>query len=364
MDNAKKSNILKVLKIVICVLLIAAVLVVGILFFPLSGKKHVEIWSVDQRFDIAKIKTVEKERDDFKILVLSDTQLWSNLIKNKECYEQIDALVEKTQPDLITFTGDMLSAFASRFSIHNFIKHMDSYKIPWAPVFGNHDNEIPTNSLNWQVDQYMKSEYCVMQKGPSNLYGCGNYVVNITQDGAPVYSLFMFDNGRYIEYDNDIGTKEVYMGYEQIAWYEWNVKGIGEATGRTVPSMTFSHFAQPEFREAIEKYGVKDKNDIYRIPEEYGSGYCAYLPGAAPMKSGFFDKCKELGSTKYIFCGHDHENTAAVNVDGITFGYGLKTGPSPVPWNGATETGGTLITITGAADNPTVNFENIVMWEK
>lgn len=364
MDNAKKFNILKVLKIVICVLLIAAVLVVGILFFPLSGKKYVEIWSVDQKFDIAKIKTVENERDDFKILVLSDTQLWSNLIKNKECYEQIDALVEKTQPDLITFTGDMLSAFASRFSIHNFIKHMDAYKIPWAPVFGNHDNEIPTTSLNWQVDQYMKSEYCIMQKGPSNLYGCGNYVVNITQDGAPVYSLFMFDNGRYIEYDNDIGTKEIYMGYEQIAWYEWNVKGIAEAAGRTVPSMTFSHFAQPEFHEAVEKYGVKDKDGIYRIPEEIGSGYCAYLPGCAPVKSGFFDKCKELGSTKYIFCGHDHENTAAVTVDGITMAYGLKTGPSPVPWNGAVETGGTLITITGNAENPTVNVENVVMWEK
>lgn len=329
-------------------------------FFPLTGEKHTEIWSADQDFNIAKIQTVEKDREDFKILMFTDTQLWADLGKNKECYEQMDALVEKTQPDLITLPGDVLSAMSSRFSINSFIKHMESYEIPWAPVYGNHDNEIPSNSLNWQTDKYMEAEHCLMQKGPSNLYGCGNYVINITENDAPVYTIFMLDNGRYIKYDNG-DTKEVYMGYEQIAWYEWNVKGIERTAGRIVPSMTFSHFAQPEFREAVEKYGVKDENDIYTIPEEYGFGYCQYLPGAAPVKSGFFDKCKELGSTKYIFCGHDHENNASITYDGITMTYGLKTGPSPVPWNFAKETGGTLITITGSADNQTVDIEHIVM---
>ena len=141
----------------------------------------------------------------------------------------MDALVEKTQPDLITLPGDNLSAMSSRFSINNFIKHMESYGIPWAPVFGNHDNEIPSNTLNWQADKYMAAEHCLMQKGPSNLYGCGNYVINITEKGEPIYTLFMFDNGRYLEYldeeTNEPYTKEIYMGYEQIAWYEWNVKG-------------------------------------------------------------------------------------------------------------------------------------------
>lgn len=356
----KKSRIIKGITITISVLLVLVLAVVGVLFFPLTGEKHTEIWSADQDFDIAKIQTVEKVREDFKILMFTDTQLWAELGKNKECYEQMDALVEKTQPDLITLPGDVLSAMSSRFSINSFIKHMESYEIPWAPVYGNHDNEIPSNSLNWQTDKYMEAEHCLMQKGPSNLYGCGNYVINITENDAPVYTIFMLDNGRYIKYDNG-DTKKVYMGYEQIAWYEWNVKGIERAAGRTVPSMTFSHFAQPEFREAVEKYGVKDENDIYTIPEEYGFGYCQYLPGAAPVKSGFFDKCKELGSTKYMFCGHDHENNASITYDGITMTYGLKTGPSPVPWNFAKETGGTLITITGSADNQTVDIEHIVM---
>lgn len=356
----KKQKTIKGIKITASVMLVIILIVAGILFFPLSGKKHVEIWSADKTFNINEIQTVEKNREDFKILMFTDTQLWASLSKNKECYEQMDALVEKTQPDLITLPGDILSAMSSRFSINNFIKHMDSYKIPWAPVFGNHDNEIPSNSLNWQADKYMASQYCLMRKGPSNLYGCGNYVINITESGEPVYSLFMFDNGRYIKYDNG-ETKEIYMGYEQIAWYEWNVKGIADAIGTTVPSMTFSHFAQPEFRQAVETLGVKDENDVYTIPEENGSGYCQYLPSAAPVNSGFVDKCKELGSTKYIFCGHDHENNASITYDGITYTYGLKTGPSPVPWNFAKETGGTLITIQGEGVNQSVNIKQIVM---
>ncbi len=355
-----KTKVFKIIRNIILILLAIAIVIVAVLFFPLKGKEHIEIWSKSDKFDISKIETVEKTRDDFKILMLTDTQLWANLGKNKECYDEMDKLVEKTKPDMITLPGDVLSAEASRFSINNFIKHMDSYKIPWAPVFGNHDNEILSNFLNWQGDKYEASKYCLFEKGPSNLYGCGNYVVNIVENGIPVYSVYMFDNGRYLKYDKDT-TKEIYMGYEQIAWYEWNVLGINESAGYTVPSMTFSHFAQPEFKEAIEKYGVKAKDGSYTIPEKYGFGYCQYLPGCAPVKSGFVDKCKELGSTKYIFCGHDHENTASVTDDGITYTYGLKTGPSPVPWNFAKETGGTLITITGQGQSQNVSIDNYVI---
>lgn len=151
------------------------------------------------------------------------------------------------------------------------------------------------------------------------------------------------------------------MGYEQMAWYEWNVKGIAEHEGETVPSMVFTHFALPQTRTAIEELAVKDEaTGRYTVPEEYGFGSCAYFPGAAPVDSGFFDLCKELGSTKYFFFGHDHENNASITYDGMTMTYGLKTGPSPAPWNSAEEYGGTLITIGNASDNYKVSIEHIV----
>lgn len=89
----KKTKALKIVRNVILIFLAVLIVILGVLFFPLSGKKHIEIWSKSDEFDISKIETVSKDREDFKILMLTDTQLWSNPKKNKECYEQMDALV-------------------------------------------------------------------------------------------------------------------------------------------------------------------------------------------------------------------------------------------------------------------------------
>lgn len=358
---SKKKKIMKTVFSVLAVILAVVIVIAAVLFFPLTGKKHVEVWSSGQEFDISTIQTVEKDpNEDFKILVFVDTQLWMDPSDNNACYEQMRALVEKTQPDMLATVGDNISGVTSRFLLKDFIEVMDSFELPWTVVFGNHDDEIPMTTLNWQGDQYMESEYCLFQKGPSNLYGCGNYAVNITENGSPVYTLFMFDNGRYTEYD-DGSTKEIYMGYEQIAWYEWNVKGIAAAAGKTVPSMVFSHFAQPEFKEALEQYAVYHEADgSYTVPEAYGFGSCDYLPGCAPVKSGFFDKCRELGTT-HMICGHDHENNAVITYEGVTMAYGMKTGPSPVPWNFAEETGGTLVTIHTEGSNAAASVEHMVL---
>lgn len=358
---AKRKKVIKILLSVIAAVLAAALVIVGVLFFPLNGKKHIEIWSKSDAFDINKIQTVEKDPErDFKILLITDSQLWANPKDNQKCYEQIKALVEKTQPDMLATVGDNVSGATSRFLLKKFVSLMDSFGLPWTAVFGNHDNEIPMTTLNWQGDKFMEAENCLFQKGPSNLYGCGNYVVNITENGNPVYSLFNFDNGRYTEYD-DGSVKEIYMGYEQIAWFEWNARGIAEAAGRTVPSITFSHFAQPEFQDALEKYAVYNEEDgSCTIPQEYGFGKCMYMPCAAPVKSGFFDKCKEFGTT-HIISGHDHENNAVITYEGITMAYGLKTGPSPAPWNSAEEMGGSVITIHTENGTATADIEHVVM---
>lgn len=361
---AKKKGV-RIFIIILCVVLALVLITAGILFFPLNGKKHVEIWGVSKEFDMSQIQVVEKTPDkEFKILLVTDIQLWSGISDNKKAYDEVRELVNKSQPDLILTLGDNVSGASSRFLLKEFIGVMDSFEIPWAPVFGNHDNEIPMTTLNWQGDKYEESEYCLFKKGPSNLYGCGNYVINITENGKPVQTLFMMDNGRYTEYD-DGSKSEIYMGYEQIAWYEWNVKGIAEKTGETVPSMVFTHFAQPQFKTALEEIKNlpinKDKTDKFIVPEEYGSGTFKYTPGVAKVDSGFFQKCKELGSTKYLVCGHDHENDASVTYDGITMTYGLKTGPSPAPWNDADQTGGTVITLGNSDANYAASFENIVI---
>ena len=54
------------------------------------------------------------------------------------------------------------------------------------------------------------------------------------------------------------------------------------------------------------------------------------------------DSMKDLG-LKGWFVGHDHENDIVFEYDNIMYGYGLKAGPSPKPWNSSYFFGGTKI---------------------
>ena len=316
--------------------------VVLIVFCPRRGADETYIWAVSDDYSSENAASLEKTAgEDFTILLFTDIQLWTLVSDNRRAFAIMDELVERTDPDLIVLPGDNVSGISTDILTLQLVSKMESYGVPWAPVFGNHDAE-GNATLEWQGDRFEEAEHCLFDRGPTDLYGVGNYFVNIFEDGAPIYSLCFMDNGRYIDYGDR--TAETYVDYAQIAWYKWNIEGLNAEFGTSVPSMSFSHFAFPEMREAVEKYGILSDDGRYVIPENMGQGSCAYLPGAAPVNSGFFETAKASGLT-HAFFGHDHENDARITVDGVTLSYGLKTGPSPRPWNSAKEYGGTVITI-------------------
>lgn len=332
------------------------VLTVSLFLFAACGdgktdrqRKYLEEWNEDVEFSPDYFPEVEKKKgEDFTVMLFTDLQLWMEFSVNDTVYAMMDELVEEGKPDMIVLLGDNVSGLATNVLTETLVAKMESYGIPWAPVFGNHDVE-GVMSLEDFSEAFESAENCLYETGPSNLYGAGNYAVNVTENGKIIETLFFFDNGRYTEYDNGVSA-EVYLSQEQIGWYEWTVKGVAEAEGRTVPSMTFSHFAMPQFRTAIETLCEQGEDGYYYVPEELGFGYCKYLPGVAPVDSGFFAKAKELGSTTHIFCGHDHENNASILYEGIRFTYGLKTGASPTPWNDADYYGATVVEIGDGVD--------------
>lgn len=316
--------------------------VVLIVFCPRRGADETYIWAVSDDYSSGSAASLEKTAgEDFTILLFTDIQLWTLVSDNRRAFAIMDELVERTDPDLIVLPGDNVSGISTDILTLQLVSKMESYGVPWAPVFGNHDAE-GNATLEWQGDRFEEAEHCLFDRGPTDLYGVGNYFVNIFEDGTPIYSLCFMDNGRYIDYGDR--TAETYVDYAQIAWYKWNIEGLNAEFDTSVPSMSFSHFAFPEMREAVEKYGILSDDGRYVIPEDMGQGSCAYLPGAAPVNSGFFETAKASGLT-HAFFGHDHENDARITVDGVTLSYGLKTGPSPRPWNSAKEYGGTVITM-------------------
>ncbi|MBQ7507754.1 MAG: metallophosphoesterase, partial [Spirochaetales bacterium] len=88
------------------------------------------------------VVNIEKDSSkDFVILNLTDIQLGTSAfqIEFPRIRTMISALVEKVRPDLITMTGDM--SYGCGPAIYGICSFIDSFEIPWAPVYGNHDFE-------------------------------------------------------------------------------------------------------------------------------------------------------------------------------------------------------------------------------
>ena len=74
------------------------------------------------------------------------------------CQKALVSICEK-KPDLILMTGDNIYGEFddSGASLRKLIAYMDSFQIPWAPVWGNHDNES-TKGVTWQCEQFEKAQ--------------------------------------------------------------------------------------------------------------------------------------------------------------------------------------------------------------
>lgn len=290
-------------------------------------------WSAETKFTESDYIAIEKNPDeDFVILNLTDIQLGEENVFAKDgtySFELITKLVNDLKPDLITLSGDNAWGYISYIET---IELLESFGIPWAPVMGNHDGQ-GTGTEFWAAYKLSNAENCLFEFGPKDM-GYGNYIINITEKGKIVHTLFMMDTHGYADFEVDGETVEGYdhLWDNQQEWYKWAVNGIKDLNGgEVVESTVIFHIPVREYEEAwnqvsINKteenpYGEADtKNKLFLFGKQT-EGCCP-----SPVNNGFFTLCKELGSTKNILVGHDHVNDFSVMYDGIRLSYSLKSG--------------------------------------
>ncbi len=305
---------------------------VGAIIKKGGEKAYFEDWSKDMAFTREYCAELEKEKgEDFKILNLADIQIDDDEVfgdKGVYTFELITKMIEDNDPDLITLSGDNAWATVSYLEV---IKFIDSFDIPWAPVHGNHEGDGLINEF-WAAYHMANAENSLYKYGPKDM-GYGNYIVNITEEGRIVHTLFMMDTHSSAEFTLDDG--ETVSGYDHLwdnqqEWYEWAVKGIKAIAGYTVPSTVIMHIPVVEYDAAWDMYYKGNgENDFGKINDSYapfafGSKLENCCP--APVNNGFFSLCKELGSTKNILVGHDHANDFTALYEGIYLSYGVKSG--------------------------------------
>ena len=266
---------------------------------------------------------------------------WLPDTKEKNLYCYIRELVERTKPDMIIITGDITYGEFddSGRSLEEFIEFMDSFEIPWAPVYGNHDNETAIG-IDKQNSMYESSRYGLFKKG--DVFGNGNYSVAIKMNGKLTRTICMMDS-------NGCGRLNIAQGFraDQLEW----LKKTGDEA--KCPMFCCFHIPTKDFDDAYIAAGYQTESDSrddwksYELSKDFPARAGEFGKKDEPFYSyadGILPTLKESG-VDGVFAGHYHKINLSVVYEGIRFTMGLKTGL--YDYHDRDAMGGTLISLNG-----------------
>ncbi len=269
--------------------------------------------------------------DDFVILSSTDFHFDVDHEINTKATECFVRHIKETKPDLVVLTGDNILSKYQQIDAIQFAKMMEEIGIYWTAVFGNPETREDRGFYKWLLmKSFVDYDHCLCKFGPDELFGYGNFTINILGEGGKLKkSLFFFDSGRDI-LDRDrkkYGIPADMRGYdflknEQIDFYRNECDKLRSEFGHSDSFMYF-HIPLVEYSHAFKE----DENGKF-IP----SGECEILfgeqcesVGSSYHNSGMFDAILEKGG-QAVFCGHDHVNDWCAIYKGVHLCYNLPGG--------------------------------------
>ena len=278
---------------------------------------------------------------DFIILNISDPQMceaeWEvGSVTEQMIKRTVGELVSRTNPDLITVTGD-LGYPNEDGSYKNLAFYLDSFGIPWAPVMGNHDNQSGACRAGEIADIMTSYSHCVLEKGPTEL-GVGNYVIKIEEEGCPVTALILMDTHDSFRYVGDNGKSRFSWGEitkPQEEWYCRTVEtlssdGYGEnALIIHVPLYNYGEAGDAAFKNGFDFESIMPQDlDERHLNEGYLDTFGVnYEEVSSPSRDcGFFDTLCSVGKTRHVICGHNHTNNSSILYRGVRLTFSCKCG--------------------------------------
>ncbi|KAH9990180.1 Metallo-dependent phosphatase [Russula vinacea] len=286
-------------------------------------------------------------------------------------YAYTESLVERAldeeEPDLVVFTGDQLNGQGTSWDaasvLAKFAAPVISRRIPWAAVFGNHDAEDARGS-GYRRDQIKLMQglpYSLVQPGPEDIHGVGNYVLRVSSADASkthLLTLYFIDSGAYAAglvdwFGYFLPTEYDYIHQDQIDWFLQESgsinpiirpftpdgsKDFGDIWERQQHTPPQQKLAKPNalvfFHIPLqESYGTADTDARTGLPLDVGSSDLE-KPGSAKKNGGFFESgllhaletphrgAGGIPEVKVVGNGHCHVTDNCKRVKGVWLCFG------------------------------------------
>ena len=248
---------------------------------------------------------------NFKIAQFTDMHLCLGDAKGqkqaKKTFERLEQAINNEKPDLIIFTGDIVTGEPSLEAWTQLLDKVNALNVPFGVVLGNHDPEVAKRPDIAAL--IVKYKDCVNQLNSSG---------ELADVILPIRSLDNANDKAFI-YLMDSNDYSPIKGVEGYGWFSRNQIDWFVETSKTVnptkqPALAFFHIPLPEYTTAWNQ-----KKNV-RI------GRCAEDPCPPSINTGMFAAMVECGDVIGTFVGHDHDNDYIVLDQGIALGYGRFSG--------------------------------------
>ncbi|MBV5314168.1 MAG: metallophosphoesterase family protein [Prolixibacteraceae bacterium] len=249
----------------------------------------------------------------FRIMQFTDVHFRGDSYRSDSALVMIKNMIVAEKPNLVVFTGDVVTSENTRKAWESFSNAIVSLKVPWAVVLGNHDIEAELTGKQI-MELLAKKPYSLTVNGPKNIAGNGNYVLKIQSSESSKTSalLYFLDSHSGFKPKTDQGDYE-WIDYSQINWYrKQSARFTKKNGGKPFPALAFFHIPLPEYKEVVGKPTTVG-SQIERVcsPDVNSGMYTALL------------ECQEVMAT---FVGHDHNNNYIGFLRGICLAYGQSSG--------------------------------------
>lgn len=256
---------------------------------------------------------------NFKIIQFTDVH-YKKLMKESEVAIQlINEVLDAEKPDLVVFTGDVIWAKPVLEGLDDVFNPVSKRGIPWAYVFGNHDDEFGFSRAQL-MDYASQKPYCLAQAGDKSLSGVGNYILEVrsaAKKDSVGSVLYFFDSGAYSPI-KEIGGYD-WLKLNQVNWYSEQSAAYTKANNnKPLPALAFFHIPLAEYpimknSENAQIIGSKDEKECN-----------------GRINTGMLAAMRQAGDVMGTFVGHDHNNDYIGEYFGIYLAYGRFSGGKTV----------------------------------